>query len=416
MAEFAVPSHIAYRLSASRRPNPSWRIGVGASAQWRTHDRRTVCSTRVVRAVACFATPVASKAAWAFASRCFSNFHRTLTNNAGRRVNSSCAFCARPLGRNVVLTSLPVGTHVVFDAKRSRAWVACSRCERWNLVDPEQITSVIDECKTVFSMAPHRDVDSGIGRARSGSLDITYLNCDDYSQSLLARHMARVGRRAIQTNAMAAVVVGSSLLTIQAGVAAVGGAVGAALGAALFFGAAIAIRTAQRRRSLAIRLASDGKLTVSRAEAFRARINVVGANWSLQLPTGRVSLELRGQDAFTAMALIIPLIRPMPSSPAIVAASQQLAMIQDPDDYIRGLASGQHTDDRGFSAWWNFGQTRGTMAALRPDQLLCLEMISTESHERHILAGENQRMQRQWTEATVIADIVDDLDGVTGNR
>ncbi len=116
------------------------------------------------------------------------------------------------------------------------------------------------------------------------------------------------------------------------------------------------------------------------------------------------------------MALIIPLIRPMPSSPAIVAASQQLAMIEDPDDYIRGLASGQHTDDRGFSAWWNLGQTRGTIAALRPDQLLCLEMISTESHERHILAGENQRMQRQWTEATMIADIVDDLDGVAGKR
>ena len=110
------------------------------------------------------------------------------------------------------------------------------------------------------------------------------------------------------------------------------------------------------------------------------------------------------------MAQIIPLMQLLPTSAAIVAARQQLASITNPDEYARELVSGQHTDARGFSAWWNIGPHRGTIAALRPEQLLCLEMIATESREAQLLSGVNERVKHQWAESALIADIVDDLD------
>ncbi len=290
--------------------------------------------------------------------------------------------------------------------------MACSRCARWNLVDPEDVAPVIDQCKEVFSNASQRDVHAGIGHARSGSLDITYLNCDSYPESMLARHTARMERRASQGNVLGVVAAGGSLAIIAGGVVLVDGGAGAAMGVALSAGALTAIWTVQRRRSVVIKLADGGTLSVSRADAWRARIKAEGPNWSLQLRVGRVQLELRGPDAWSALAQIIPLMQLLPTSAAIVAARQQLALITNVDDYARDLSSGQHTDARGFSSWWNIGPHRGTIAALRPEQLLCLEMIATETHERQLLSRVNADVQRQWTEAALIAGIVEDLDGM----
>ncbi len=288
--------------------------------------------------------------------------------------------------------------------------MACTKCARWNLVDPEDVAPVIDECKVVFANASQRDVHAGIGHAREGSLEITYLNCDSYPESMLARHTARMERRASKTNVVGQVARAGTLMTIGGGVVLVGGATGAAMGVAVCVSALMAIRTVNRGRSVVIKLADGGVLAVSRADAWRARIKADGANWLLQLAAGRVQLALRGQDAWSALAQIIPLMQLLPTSAAIVAARQQLALITNANDYARDLSSRQHTDARGFSAWWNIGPHRGTIAALRPEQLLCLEMIATESHEQRLLSGVNASVHREWTEAALIAGIVEELD------
>src|SRR6266853_867557 len=46
---------------------------------------------------------------------------------------TTCAFCAGSLGGDGGTSDLAVGRRFAFDAWRSRAWVICQRCARWNL-------------------------------------------------------------------------------------------------------------------------------------------------------------------------------------------------------------------------------------------------------------------------------------------
>jgi hypothetical protein len=46
---------------------------------------------------------------------------------------TTCAFCAGSLGGDGGASGLGVGRRLAFDSWRSRAWVICQRCSRWNL-------------------------------------------------------------------------------------------------------------------------------------------------------------------------------------------------------------------------------------------------------------------------------------------
>jgi len=46
---------------------------------------------------------------------------------------TTCAFCAGSLGGDGGASGLGVGKRFAFDSWKSRAWVICAACARWNL-------------------------------------------------------------------------------------------------------------------------------------------------------------------------------------------------------------------------------------------------------------------------------------------
>src|SRR4051812_38275609 len=46
---------------------------------------------------------------------------------------TTCGFCAGSLGGDGGPSALGVGRRFAFDIHRSRAWVICAKCARWNL-------------------------------------------------------------------------------------------------------------------------------------------------------------------------------------------------------------------------------------------------------------------------------------------
>ena len=85
---------------------------------------------------------------------------------------TTCAFCAGALGGDGGGSGLAVGRRFAFDAWRSRAWVICQRCGRWNLTpfdDREATIAALERMATGGRVAATSDQ---VSLMRNGSYDV----------------------------------------------------------------------------------------------------------------------------------------------------------------------------------------------------------------------------------------------------
>jgi hypothetical protein len=94
---------------------------------------------------------------------------------------STCTSCYTGLGSNTVLTLLPVGRLVAFDAHRGRLWVVCQSCRSWNLVPLEERWEAVEEAANRFNKA----------RRHAGSEHISLASLEDGFGLI---HVGRAGR------------------------------------------------------------------------------------------------------------------------------------------------------------------------------------------------------------------------------
>ncbi len=90
---------------------------------------------------------------------------------------TTCAFCAGSLGGDGGASSLGVGRRFAFDPWKSRAWVICGSCARWNLTPFDTRVDVIAALEDM----------AGAGRIAATSEQVTLLRVGGYD-------VVRIGR------------------------------------------------------------------------------------------------------------------------------------------------------------------------------------------------------------------------------
>lgn len=90
---------------------------------------------------------------------------------------TTCAFCAGSLGGDGADSGLGVGRRFAFDPWKSRAWVICAKCGRWNLTPFDTRIDVIEALERM----------AGTGRVAATSEQVTLLRTHHFD-------VVRIGR------------------------------------------------------------------------------------------------------------------------------------------------------------------------------------------------------------------------------
>jgi len=85
---------------------------------------------------------------------------------------TTCGFCAGSLGGDGGASGLGVGRRFAYDAHRSRAWVICQRCARWNLTPFDDRETSINALETMASAGRVAATSEHVALVRCGSYDI----------------------------------------------------------------------------------------------------------------------------------------------------------------------------------------------------------------------------------------------------
>jgi hypothetical protein len=85
---------------------------------------------------------------------------------------TTCGFCAGSLGGDGGASGLGVGRRFAYDAHRSRAWVICQRCARWNLTPFDDREASINALETMASTGRVAATSEHVALVRIGSYDI----------------------------------------------------------------------------------------------------------------------------------------------------------------------------------------------------------------------------------------------------
>src|SRR3712207_6272218 len=109
---------------------------------------------------------------------------------------SSCLFCNAHLGENDELPTFPVGRRIAFDEAKSRLWVVCPRCARWNLTPLEERWEAIEQCERLYRGTRLRASTDNVGLARLRSgLELVRIGPALYPEIASWRYGARLLRR-----------------------------------------------------------------------------------------------------------------------------------------------------------------------------------------------------------------------------
>ena len=85
---------------------------------------------------------------------------------------TTCGFCAGQLGGEGGTTGLGVGRRFAFDAWRSRAWVICSKCGRWNLTPFDTREDTIGKLEDLAAKGRVAATSEQVALIRVGALDV----------------------------------------------------------------------------------------------------------------------------------------------------------------------------------------------------------------------------------------------------
>ena len=335
---------------------------------------------------------------------------------------STCLFCNRPLGRNDIIETFPIGRRLAFDEERGRLWVVCRRCERWNLSPLEERWEAIEECERLFRATRLRVSTDNVGLARVGDrLELVRIGRPVRGEFAAWRYGDQFGRRRKR-----------AILYTTAGVGALGllAAGGAAAGISLgggYWGFSQLIQGISNERTAArLRNESGEQVRVQLKHLQRSRLvpadNPEGwelhvlhtQGWSAGISTGDPELMVLSGPRAVSVAgkLMARANRRGGKKETISEAVQRIEAVGHPEAFLleatREASRLREAKAKGSEKKRQKTQA-GSLAGLPGEIRLAVEMATQEEAERRAMEGELQILEEAWRQAEEIAGIADNL-------
>lgn len=320
---------------------------------------------------------------------------------------STCIRCRNDLGRNRLLSHLPVGQRIAYELTHGRLWVVCARCGAWNLTPIEDRWEALEECERLFTSASVRASDATIGLAQIGqNTELVRIGASATRSDIANwRYGIRLRRRRGWFLYGAAILAGLSIALIPKVHFTIEFPLVAAWVLAIVAVWVVTIRNFLSEKLLKLQL-SNARLRdhVSLGDLPQVRLRRSGdrGHIGVILPSRASAPMLFGAPATAYLSKILPLLNWMGGSPNEIEAA--IALVEK--------AEGPALRDEAQLAPWERllrGKKRVTLIDLPMPQRLALEMAVEEARELKALEGRAIRLQPAWEEAEEIAAIADDL-------
>ena len=344
---------------------------------------------------------------------------------------TTCIFCQGDLGRNEAIEEFPVGRRLAFDGAKGRLWVVCRRCERWNLSPLETRWEAIEACERAFETTRLRVSSDNIGLAKlKEGLELVRVG-DPVRQEFAAwRYGDQFGRRRRRALLIAG---GAAAALVGAGMA------GVAVGGAGLLALSVAdtgIRQWYRGRAILRLRDEDGvPIRVQRKHLYTSRLvrSADASGWDLRVDHipgwgklagpaksmnrrrtmivhGSAGIGLAGQliahanlDGGTRRQIrrAVGRIEEAGHPEAFLTVAAERAM--------REFAGSRKTNLSAKKIEKLKTPLPGSLAGMKADVRLAIEMATHEEAEREAMEGELKELEARWREAEEIARIADSL-------
>ena len=308
---------------------------------------------------------------------------------------TTCAFCSGSLGGDGGPSGLAVGRRFAFDPWKSRAWVICARCARWNLTPLDTRLETIDALDRMAGTGRVAATTDQVSLVRAGAYDVVRVGKPPRIEYATWRYGERIKvreRERLKVIIPATIVVVGGMVAFNA---AVGGAMGGMVGNipgmvnAIYTGVvgnrkvAIEPPVCERCGTVMVlrarhlqhaRLTHTSRedlallLSCPRCKAYGAQI--AGPDAELALRAGLTYANLRKGKRIKKLA---------------ATAAGQVERFGGPEQYIRMTT-----------------RIEKTVKTLVGSEALALEMAVDEQ-------GELCELEKEWQQAEELAQIADDL-------
>ncbi len=338
---------------------------------------------------------------------------------------STCLFCNRPLGRNEVLETFPIGRRVAFDGDRGRLWVVCRRCERWNLSPLEERWEAIEDCERLFRDTRLRVSTDNIGLARIGDeLEIIRIGRPVRGEFAAWRYGDQFGRRRKRAIAYtAAGITGAGILVAG------GAAAGISMGGG-WWGMSQLVKWINGERTATRLRNQDGeqiRVQLKHLERSRFVPSDSPEGWELHVnhtlgwsagfsQTDDQLMVLTGPRAIAVGGkLMARANRRGGKKETIAQAVQRIEAAGHPEAFLveatreAARLRAEKTKERPKKKKKKKETDAGTLAKLPGDIRLAVEMATQEEAERRAMEGELAILEEAWRQAEEIAGIADNL-------
>ena len=340
---------------------------------------------------------------------------------------STCLFCNRPLGRNEVLETFPVGRRVAFDGDRGRLWVVCRRCERWNLSPLEERWEAIEDCERLFRDTRLRVSTGNIGLARIGDeFEIIRIGRPVRGEFAAWRYGDQFGRRRKRAIAYTAAGVAGVGVLVAGGLAA-----GVSIGGSWWGMSQLVLWLDGERTATRLRNEDGEQIRVQFKHLERSRFVPSDSpeGWELHVnhtlgwsagfsKTDDHLMVLTGPRAIAVGGkLMARANRRGGKKETIVQAVQRIEAAGHPEAFLveatREAARLREEKMKGSTKKQKKKKkkttTAGSLAELPGDIRLAVEMATQEEAERRAMEGELAILEEAWRQAEEIAGIADNL-------
>lgn len=344
---------------------------------------------------------------------------------------TTCIFCQSDLDRNEAIEEFPVGRRLAFDGAKGRLWVVCRRCERWNLSPLETRWEAIEACERAFETTRMRVSSDNIGLAKlKEGLELVRVG-DPVRQEFAAwRYGDQFGRR----RRRAALVTGAA---VAAGGTLIAGATaaGVTMGGGFWVVPQMVQRWYANRVILRLRDEHGDPIRVQRKHLYTSRLIPSGdvSGWDLRVDhipgwdkwgktnkrkNRRHGMIVHGSEAVgLAGQLMAHANRRGGRRKSVRNAVERIEEAGHPEAFLSVAArralrdfSGSGKADLPPQKIENLAKPLpGTLAGLKVDVRLAIEMATHEQAEREALEGELKELEARWREAEEIARIADNL-------
>lgn len=309
---------------------------------------------------------------------------------------TECAFCGGALGGDGGQSGLAVGRRFAFDSWKSRAWVICQRCGRWNLTPLDTRLDTIGSLDRWARLGHLAGTSAQVSLMRVGSYDLVRIGQPPRVEMATWRYGQRMkARRREQLKVYVPVAVAVVGVTVAFNAVA-GGGIGAMMGnlPGMIDGITTGIignrRVAGIEPPICARCGGIMQLRAKHVEQARFT-HTAHSDLALLLTCPRCKQEgalLEGHDADVALRhgmTYVNLKKKKASKRKAEEAAQYLDRHGGPEAFIHNTA-----------------RLERKLKDLIVQEALAVEMAVDEQ-------AELRELERQWHEAEEIADIADGL-------